>query len=67
MTTVEQEFVAKVMRQLPPGSAEPHIEVLLNIPKHPVELDAQHLANEHAEPVAIVDMHAKLLAYRAPE
>jgi hypothetical protein len=62
----EGDFAAEVMRQLP-GLPQPRIIILLMPPKHPVELDAQNLANEHGEPVAIVDMEAKLLAYRAPE
>jgi len=50
-----------------PGLPEPSILVLLNIPKHPVEQDAQRLANEQGEPVAICDMTGKLLAYRMPQ
>jgi hypothetical protein len=60
------DFIATVMKQLP-GLPEPRIEVLINTPKHSVELDAQHLADEHAEPVAIVDEQGKLLAYRMPQ
>ena len=62
----EGDFTREVMRQLP-GLPEPRIVILLMPPRHPVELDAQNLANEHGEPVAIVDMEAKLLAYRVPE
>jgi hypothetical protein len=65
-SAAEQEFAEWVMAQLP-GVPEPRILVLLNTPKHPVEDDAQRLANEHAEPVAIADMTGRLLAYRMPQ
>jgi hypothetical protein len=58
--------VSKVMRRLP-GLLEPHIVVLLNTPRHPVADDAQRLANERSEPVAIVNMEGELLAYRMPQ
>jgi hypothetical protein len=62
----ERKLIAEILRQLP-GLPQPRIIVLLNTPKHPVEDDAQHFANEHAEPVAVVDMEGQLLAYREPQ
>jgi len=65
-SAAEQDFVAEVMSHLP-GLPEPHIVVLLNTPRHPVGDDAQRLANERDEPVAIVNMEGELLAYRMPQ
>jgi hypothetical protein len=65
-SAAEQDFLAKVMRRLP-GLPEPHIVVLLNTPRHPVGDDAQRLANERGEPVAIVNTEVELLAYRMPQ
>jgi hypothetical protein len=61
----EREFSMKVMNQLP-GLPTPRIMVLLNIPKHSVEQDAQNVADQTGEAVAIVDMQARLLAYAEP-
>ena len=63
----ERELIAIVMKQLPPFMAQPRIMILLMPPKHPVELDAQNVANQSGEPVAIADMEGKLLAFRAPQ
>jgi hypothetical protein len=62
----EQSLIDKVMRRLP-GLPVPRIMVLLDTPKQPVADDAQRLANEHREPVAICDTEGQLLAYRMPQ
>jgi hypothetical protein len=60
------EFITKVMRQLP-GLPEPRIITLLVCSKPSFEHDAQVFANEYNEPVALVDMNGRLLAYRVPQ
>jgi hypothetical protein len=66
-TAAEREFASVVMRRLP-GVIEPRIFVLINDkPRHPVTFDAQVLANQHGEAVAIADQDGNLLAYRMPD
>jgi hypothetical protein len=66
-SAAELELIATIMRQLPPMLAEPRIMILLMPPKHPIEWDAQNVANQSGEPVAIADMKGELLAYRQPQ
>jgi hypothetical protein len=65
-SAAERELIALVMSQLSPLATEPRIMVLLMPPRHPVEWDAQNVANDTGEPVAICDMEGKLLAFSTP-
>jgi hypothetical protein len=62
-----EAFIKKVMAQLP-GIEEPLIMVRL-LAKHGTtpEQDAETVAEENQEPVAVVTVDGLLLAYRVPK
>jgi hypothetical protein len=59
------EFIQTVMRQLP-GVPEPRIMVELLAGRYTPEQCAEAAAEEYQEPVAIVAMDGRVLAYRIP-